>query len=168
MKYRQRVDYLYKMSRAVTILVLLFGGVFAPAIQAQCVDSTRIQYGAYCDPRWEPVCGCDGYTYRNDCFARNMGLNTWTYTICDPVDFDFTPNPPIEAITVDVWLKIPGNLYIEIVDRFGKVYYNNAYQGMDHYIFQIDFSGYPEGSYYLHCYNEQGSRVKKVLKVDEN
>ncbi|HTF05102.1 MAG TPA: hypothetical protein VK826_13835, partial [Bacteroidia bacterium] len=74
----------------------------------------------------------------------------------------------IDNITVDAWLKIPGVMYVQVIDRFGKIYYNNAFQGTDHYIFQIDFSGYPQGIYYLHCFNEEGSRVKKVLKADED
>lgn len=135
---------------------------------AQCYDSTQVVYGGYCDPRWEPVCGCDGYTYRNDCFARNAGLSTWTYTICDYVDFDFLPNPPIDYITVDAWLKAPDVMYVELIDRFGKIYYTNVFQGSDRYIFQVDFRGYPQGIYYLHCYTSSGSRVKKVLKADEN
>jgi hypothetical protein len=146
--------------------VLCFG--FYSEVKSQCVDSTRIQYGAYCDPRWEPVCGCNGYTYRNDCFARNAGLTTWNYTICDPLDFDFNPNPPVDYITVDAWMQVPGTMYVQVVDRFGKIYYNSAFQGTDHYIFQIDFSGYPEGIYYLHCYSDSGSRVKKVLKAYNN
>lgn len=148
------------------LFVLCFG--FYSEVKSQCVDSTRIQYGAYCDPRWEPVCGCNGYTYRNDCFARNAGLTTWNYTICDPLDFDFNPNPPVDYITVDAWMQVPGTMYVQVVDRFGKIYYNSAFQGTDHYIFQIDFSGYPEGIYYLHCYSDSGSRVKKVLKAYNN
>ncbi len=59
-------------------------------------------------------------------------------------------------------------MYVQVVDRFGKVYYSSSFQGSDHYVFQIDFSGYIEGIYFLHCFSSQGSRVKKVLKADEN
>ena len=150
------------------MLIIIFITSYGHELSAQCIDTTLIQYGAYCDPRWEPVCGCDGYTYRNDCVSRNAGLTIWTYTICDFLDFDFNPNPPIDAITVDAWLKFPDVMYVQVIDRFGKIYYNNAFQGSDHYIFQIDFSGYTEGIYFLHCFSSQGSIVKKVLKADEN
>lgn len=59
-------------------------------------------------------------------------------------------------------------MYVQIFDRFGRIFYNSSYQITDHLIFQIDFSGYPRGVYYLHCFTDQGSRVKKVLKADDN
>lgn len=150
------------------LFLLLFSFLLKSAT-AQCIDSTHIVYGGYCDPYVQPVCGCDGYTYQNDCFARNAGLLYWnSNVICDPVDFYFSPNPPDDAITVDAWMKVPGTMYVEVVDRYGRVFYSSAYQITDHLIFQIDFSGYPRGIYFLHCYNEEGSRVKKVLKADDN
>jgi hypothetical protein len=146
------------------LFILLFFLPLLPAkLSAQCKDSSLIQYGAYCDPRWEPVCGCDGFTYQNDCFARNAGLLYWNYTICDPVDFSFTPNPPSDHIDVDVLKKEQGTIYVELVDRFGKVFYSNVFLNITRYQFQIDVRGFPTGIYYLHIYCDNGSRVKKVL-----
>ena len=150
---------------AILGLLLFTGGV-----KSQCIDSAAIVYGGYCDPRIEPVCGCDGYTYQNDCFARNAGLRWWnSNAICDPVDFYFNPNPPDNGIiNVDAWLKYPGVMYVELVDRFGNIYYQTGFQGQDHYLFQINLSGFPVGIYLLRCYTEEGSRTKKVAKIYED
>jgi hypothetical protein len=128
-----------------------------------CIDSTRIVYGGYCDPRWEPVCGCDGFTYQNECTVLNAGLLYYQQGICDPVDFSFTPNPPYDYIYVDAMLKTTGNMYVQLTDRFGRVFYSNGFSGVNRFQFQIQVRGYPAGIYFLHIYNESGSRVKKVV-----
>jgi hypothetical protein len=132
-------------------------------LSAQCIDSTQIQYGAYCNPYWDPVCACDGYTYRNDCFARNNGLTYWYYGICDAVDFDFNPNPAVDYIYVNAQLRLQGDMYVQLFDRFGKIYYTTVFPNVLIHNFQINVNGFPTGIYFLSIYTTDGYRVKKVV-----
>lgn len=71
-------------------------------VQVPCIDSSQINLSCLCSQVYDPVCGCDGVTYTNDCIARCHGVTRWTHGSCQQgcqASFTFQTNPNSLAVS---------------------------------------------------------------------
>jgi len=142
----------------------------AQFFQPTCIDSLMITNNTCYGTTYQPICGCDNVTYRNECFAVAAGIINGAFTDgpCEFMDFDFNPNPagrnPVDGpLTIRVICKSTADINVWVFDTFFRQkYYQRSLQFQDQ-IFQPDVRGWGNGLFFIVVEAAGVIKIKRLL-----
>lgn len=157
------------ISRIALLIPFLLHGFFS---SAQCKDPNWVTPIYICSEIFQPVCGCDGVTYMNQCQAVNVGgilFNNYTDGVCPGQDFEFFiyPNPVGSVLKLRMQFNtFGGNATLMISSVWGEVVYRSNIQKFDNQPIYLDIqeaATLRPGMYFFIVYTANQLKVKKFV-----
>ena len=150
---------------------LLFIGLFLLSFStsfAQCLDTLQFPNPQPpCYPDFIPVCGCDGNTYRNNCYADYATVLQYTDGPCEHVALDFYPNPVIDLLNLTVVTKFESDVNLYIFDRNGIVYYYRYLDNITSKVLTIPVNGFDKGLYIIMAESNGEISLSKIIRWEQ-
>lgn len=141
----------------IKLIVLFFfiGLTYGSNAQQQCIEPARISPFYNCNlPRFEPVCGCDKVTYRNQCDAYWVhGVNFWDFGVCEGMAVDLYPNPILNNQALNITIQFPefttSDVSFYIIDMYAKVRLQRIFNFTNRVELSLEAYTIPPGVYTL-------------------
>jgi len=135
-----------------------------------CEDETRIDAYYPCGTIFEPVCACNGKTYRNQCAANyHGGINQASQLNSGPCQEFFFFLYPTMAINgnlvVQYQFQNRGNATLYIIDNFGHIAGRRAIQAGNNFptILNFDVTTFDAGLYYMLIQSGNHHQIEKFV-----
>jgi hypothetical protein len=152
-----------RVSALILFTFCLVGSLFAQ----QCLDTNYyVPPIAICLNDFDPVCGCDGVTYKNyDCAYRQAGVLHYQLGPCGSLATNHYPDPAtgLTPFKVQIVNRYEDDINIEIKNLNGTLFLADHYSGLTELEVTYSVSGYPRGLYFLFIYNSTEFQVRKFM-----
>ncbi len=157
----------------ITIICSYSVSCFSQNYYSPCKDSMKFEDPTYyCFLDFEPVCACDGITYRNWCVAENqfaISSGNYVFGPCTNFAYDISPNQVNSILQLKFKKKSAGYFTVTIYDYFGHIYYTRVYNYSDvtanYQKYEISVLGFEQGLYIIEVISDNEQQLNKFFKV---